>query len=141
VFVKDRNDARRYFLEVWQKFNNKQALEPLEKLILDVILAHPEYHGVLEKGLKSLELEYFPEAGSVNPFLHMSMHIAIKEQVDTDRPAGIRELCINLLEKTADQHETEHRIMDCLAESLWLAQRNKSMPDELAYLESVRKLK
>lgn len=140
MFVKSRNEARRYFLQVWQKFNNQNGLEPLEKMILDVILAHPEYHGVLEKGLGSLELEYFPEAGSVNPFLHMSMHIAIKEQIDTDRPAGIRELCRNLIKKTADQHEMEHKIMDCLAESLWLAQTNNTMPDEHAYLESVRSL-
>jgi hypothetical protein len=140
MFVQDRNDARSYFLKVWEKFNNNQVLEALEQLILDVILAHPEYHGLLEKNGKSLELDFSPEAGGINPFLHMSMHIAIKEQIQTDRPVGIRELCLKLLDKTGEQHEMEHKIMDCLGESLWLAQRNNCMPDELAYLETVRSL-
>ena len=140
MFVKDRKDARSYFLTVWEKFNNKQPLEALEQVILDVILAHPEYHELLKQGDGSLELDYSPDAGGINPFLHMSMHIAIKEQIDTDRPAGIRELCRNLLNKMGDQHEMEHKIMDCLGESLWLAQRNNCMPDELAYMESVRAL-
>ena len=140
MFVKDRKDARSYFLTVWEKFNNKQPLEALEQLILDVILAHPEYHELLKQGDGSLELDYSPDAGGINPFLHMSMHIAIKEQIDTDRPAGIRELCRNLLNKMGDQHEMEHKIMDCLGKSLWLAQRNNCMPDELAYMESVRAL-
>ena len=140
MFVKDRKDARSYFLTVWEKFNNKQPLGALEQLILDVILAHPEYHELLKQGDGSLEFDYSPDAGGINPFLHMSMHIAIKEQIDTDRPAGIRELCRNLLNKMGDQHEMEHKIMDCLGESLWLAQRNNCMPDELAYMESVRAL-
>jgi hypothetical protein len=140
MFVKDRKDARSYFLTVWEKFNNKQPLEALEQLILDVILAHPEYHELLKQGDGSLELDYSPDAGGINPFLHMSMHIAIKEQIDTDRPAGIRDLCRNLLNKMGEQHEMEHKIMDCLGESLWLAQRNNCMPDELAYMESVRAL-
>jgi len=140
MFVKDRKDARTYFLTVWEKFNNKQPLEALEQLILDVILAHPEYHELLKQGKGSLEFDYSPDAGGINPFLHMSMHIAIKEQIDTDRPVGIRDLCRNLFNKTGDQHEMEHKIMDCLGESLWLAQRNNCMPDELAYMESVRAL-
>jgi hypothetical protein len=141
MYVKDRNDARAYFIEVWQKYRHKQPLEALEQLILDVILAHPEYHDVLEKGNESLELDFSPEAGGINPFLHMSMHIAIKEQVETDRPAGIHDLCQVLLNKINDQHEMEHKIMDCLGESLWSAQRNNCLPDELAYMESVRALK
>jgi Domain of unknown function (DUF1841) len=141
MFVKDRDDARRYFIKVWRKYNNKQPLEALEQLILDVILAHPEYHGLLDQGEKSLRKDYSPEVGGINPFLHMSMHIAIKEQIETDRPAGIRALCEALLDKGSDLHKMEHKIMECLGESLWLAQRNNSMPNELAYLESVRALK
>ena len=141
MFVKDRDDARRYFIKVRQKYNNKQPLEALEKLILDVILAHPEYHRLLDQGEQSLKKDYSPAAGDINPFLHMSMHIAIKEQIETDRPAGIRALCEALLDKVSDPHEMEHRIMECLGESLWLAQRNNSMSDDRLYLESVRALK
>ena len=141
MFVKDRNDVRSYFVKVRQKYYDKQVLEPLEKLILDVILAHPEYHAVLNQEGESLRDDYSPEAGNTNPFLHMSMHVAIKEQIDSDRPAGIRALCEILLDKFNDQHEVEHKVMECLGESLWIAQRNNSMPDEAAYMESIRALR
>ncbi len=141
MFVQNRDDARAYFVQVWQKYKDKRSLEALEQLILDVILAHPEYHAVLDRGKNSFKLDYSPEAGGVNPFLHMSMHIAVKEQIGTDRPAGIRDLYEGLLQKYGDQHALEHKIMDCLGESLWLAQRNNSMPDERAYMENIRALK
>ncbi len=141
MFIKNRDDARRYFIEVRQKYNNNQALEPLEQLILDVILTHPEYHDMLERKEDVLKEDYLPEQGNMNPFLHMSMHIAIKEQIQTDRPAGISALCESLLKKYGDQHEMEHQVMECLGESLWLAQRNNCMPDERAYLAYVKALK
>ena len=77
----------------------------------------------------------------MNPFLHMSMHIAIKEQIQTDRPSGIRSVCEALSKKYGDLHKMEHEVMTCLGESLWLAQSNNCMPDEKAYLESIRALK
>lgn len=141
MLIKTRDDARRYFIEVRQKYNNNQALEPLEQLILDVILTHPEYHDMLEREEDVLKEDYLPEQGNMNPFLHMSMHIAIKEQIQTDRPAGISTLCESLLEKYGDQHDMEHHVMECLGESLWLAQRNNCMPDERAYLADVKALK
>lgn len=141
MLIKNRDDARRYFIEVRRKYSNNQALEPMEQLILDVILTHPEYHDVLERKEDVLKEDYLPEQGNMNPFLHMSMHIAIKEQIQTDRPAGISALCESLLKKYGDQHEMEHQVMECLGESLWLAQRNNCMPDERAYLENVKALK
>ncbi len=141
MLIKNRDDARRYFIEVRRKYSNNQALEPLEQLILDVILTHPEYHDMLERKEDVLKEDYLPEQGNMNPFLHMSMHIAIKEQIQTDRPAGISALCESLLGKYGDPHEMEHQVMECLGESLWLAQRNNCMPDERAYLAYVKALK
>ncbi len=141
MLVENREQARRYFIRVRQKYNENQALEPLEQLILDVILSHPEYHAMLDRGDEALEQNYTPEQGDMNPFLHMSMHVAIKEQIQSDRPAGIRAQCGILREKCGDPHEMEHMVMGCLGESLWLAQRNHCMPDEQAYLEHVKALK
>ncbi|NKB38290.1 MAG: DUF1841 family protein [Gammaproteobacteria bacterium] len=141
MLVENREEARRFFVQVRQKFQNNQVLEPLEQLILDVILAHPEYDYILEKGETMLDQEFSPDQGEMNPFLHMSMHIAIKEQIQSDRPAGIRRVCEEILAKTGDTHEMEHSVMECLGESLWLAQRNNCLPDESAYLENLRALK
>ena len=141
MFVDNRSDARRFFLNVWDKYGKKQPLEPIEGIILEVILAHPEYHALLQQGEDTLDKDYTPEQGETNPFLHMGMHIAIKEQIQADRPAGIRKLCEVLLQKKGDQHEMEHSVMECLGESLWQAQINNGMPDEKAYLESIKALR
>ncbi len=141
MIIQDRDAGRRFFYEVWRKYNAKDRLEPLEELVLGVILEHPEYHEYLENEEDALALEFTPDAGATNPFLHMGMHIAIKEQVQTDRPAGIGDLYQLLLDKRfSDTHALEHRMMECLGETLWRAQRDQTLPDEQAYLECVRKI-
>lgn len=141
MMIQDRDAGRRFFVEVWQKYHAAEQLQALEALVLGIILQHPEYHDMLGRENESLESEFTAEMGVTNPFLHMGMHIALKEQVDTDRPAGIKAVYQSLLKKSHNAHELEHRIMECLGESLWLAQKNNIMPDENAYMESVRKLR
>jgi hypothetical protein len=140
--IQDRDSGRTFFLEVWGKHKNKLPLEALEQMVLDVILQHPEYHEILEKDEKEISaMEFTPEMGMTNPFLHMGMHIAILEQIGANRPSGITALYRQLLPKYPSAHDLEHRIMECLGESLWLAQRNNTLPDEAQYLEQVKRLK
>lgn len=128
------------FLKTWLKHQRGEPLEPLEKQIADVITEHPEYHGLLKDDTDSLELDFTPESGQLNPFLHMGMHLALREQVGTNRPAGIAMITRSLLLKHGDGHKVEHLMMDCLGEMLWSAQVNNSMPDEAAYLEALKML-
>jgi len=139
MVMQDRDASRRVFLDVWRKYNGKQTLEPMEEIILSIILVHPEYYEILEDEDKALGLEYTPEMGMTNPFLHMGMHITIKEQIQTDRPMGIRDVYQTLLNKN-EPHDLEHQMMECLGETLWSAQRNNTLPDETAYMNGVRKL-
>lgn len=142
MFIQDRNSARRFFIDIWNKYLQKRSLEPLEQRVLAVILEHSEYHEILSDPQSALAEEYSPEEGRSNPFLHMGMHIAIKEQVSSDRPSGISGLYRTLLENHAgDQHCVEHLMLECLGESLWTAQRNSLPPDEQAYLDCLRKLR
>lgn len=134
MFTQDRDAMRRYFLEAWRKAREGMPLEPLEAQIAAIVRAHPEYHALLDDADAALTRDFVPEGGQVNPFLHLSLHLAILEQVATDRPAGIRASYQRLAADTGNPHEAEHRIMDCLAESLWEAQRSGSEPDERAYL-------
>lgn len=138
--IQDRDSARQFFLDVWAKYKNKQRLEPLEELVLATVLEHPEYHALLDRGQESVRLDFSPEEGRINPFLHMGMHITIKEQVQADRPAGVASQYQILLEKSDDEHELQHRMMECLGEVLWNAQRNNTMPDEVAYLQALKRL-
>ncbi len=139
MIVQDRETSRRVFVQAWAKSRTGEILTALEKLVLAVILEHPEYHVWLDN--KSvLQQEFSPDAGVDNPFLHMGMHIAVREQISTDRPPGTRSCYQILLGKYQDEHKLQHTMMECLGQCLWQAQTNRTLPDEMAYLESLRKL-
>jgi hypothetical protein len=134
---KNRDEFRALFVEAWRKHRANLPLEPIERVISGVVARHPEYHARLEAG--AVERDYLPEAGETNPFLHMAMHIAIEEQVTTDRPAGIITIFQTLAAKSGP-HDAEHLMMECLGRALWEAQRSGALPDESAYLECLRSL-
>ena len=135
-----RDALRHVYVEAWRKRLEGAVMEPLEAQVADVIDLHPEYHAGLEQADQSLDRDYSPEGGQSNPFLHMGLHLAVRDQIATDRPAGIREIFAALERRLGSAHETEHRLIERLAEALWNAQRSGTPPDEQAYLESLRRL-
>ena len=139
MFGQNRQQLRQYYHDVWQKAQQKQPLSALESGIAQVIEQHPEYHGMF-KNDSSLEQEYFVEDGQTNPYLHMGLHISLHEQISTNRPAGIQDLYRQLQIKFGNAHDTEHQMMECLTESLWLAQRNNQPPSEQDYLAALKVL-
>lgn len=137
IFGQDRNELRRMYADAWRKHSENLPLSPLESQIATVIVDHPEYQGAVTG---DLEKEFTVEGEQTNPFLHMGLHLGIREQVATNRPAGIKAVFEQLAAKIGDAHSAEHQMIDCLAETLWEAQRSQRPPDELQYLESLRKL-
>lgn len=133
-------DTRQLFFSSWQKYKQKVPLQPLEQQLVAVIIDHPEYQALLENPSKQLDQAYFPELGQTNPFLHMGLHLAIRDQISTDRPEGITQVYNNLLQKYYDTLVVEHLMMDSLAECLWKAQRDRSPPDEKQYLATLNQL-
>ena len=133
-----RDQLREMYRSAWRKFKAEQALSPLEKQIVAVISEHPEYRAIIESAASDLA-NYSPRSGQLNPWLHMGLHLAIREQVSTNRPAGIAAVHAQLAAKVG-AHEAEHRILDVLAEQLWEAQRGGKLPDENVYLERLRAL-
>ena len=140
LFGNDRHQIRRFFFEVWRKQQLREPLEPLQRLIADVIALHPEYHSLLADPDKAMDKEFPVEEGATNPFLHMGMHIALQEQLLNDRPEGILSVYQTLCRRLGDSHAVEHRMMECLGEMLWEAQRAGSAPDEQVYLQKLRRL-
>jgi hypothetical protein len=134
-YNQDPQAMRQVFFDAWEKYLHQRPLSDLEKEIAMVIAAHPEYHHLLQD--KTHAQTQFAEN---NPFLHMGLHLAIREQIATDRPTGIHAIAQQLLQKYQDPTQVEHRMMDCLADSLWLAQKNKQMPDEHSYLQTLASL-
>ncbi len=136
MFGNDRQQLRQMYLDAWHKFQQQLPLTPLEAQIADVVKEHPEYHNMLN----SIEQDFLPETGQTNPFLHMGMHLGLREQLSTNRPNGIISIYQSLLKTTRNSHETEHKMMDCLGEAIWTAQRNNSAPDDQSYLKCLKSL-
>lgn len=140
IFANEGRDAlRRRYAEAWRRRNEGLPLEPLDVQIADVIAQHPEYHAAVEDP-DAAAAEYGVEAGRSNPWLHMGLHLAIREQVGTRRPAGIEVEHARLSRQLGSVLDAEHRMIEVLAETLWEAQRAATAPDERRYLERLRRL-
>lgn len=141
MFNPSRDQVRQFFFDTWAKYHAGQPLAGAEVPALDAILAHPEYHPVLDDPERYRERDYPPELGETNPFMHLSMHLAIAEQVSIDQPAGVRERYRKLAAHCGDAMAAQHHLIDCLAEMVWQAQRSGTAYDGAAYLACIdRKL-
>ena len=138
IFGQNRQELRRIYAEAWRKSVDGAPLSPLEAQIAAVVEQHPEYQAALKR--EDLDKDYAPEGGQTNPFLHMGLHLGIREQVATNRPSGISEVYSKLVASHGDQHAAEHEMIECLAETLWEAQSQNQAPDEEQYLERLRRL-
>ena len=139
MFNPSRDQAREFFFETWRKYRAHEPLAGLEAVVLQVILAHPEYHSALQDPDHFRDRDYSPESGQANPFLHMSMHLAIEEQLSIDQPGGIANSFAALAAKHDDRHEAMHDAMECLGEMVWRSQRDRAPPDAAAYLECLKR--
>ncbi len=133
-----RVDLRRVWLLAWQKARERLPMTPLEAMLADVLRLHPEYSSLLEDP-DALARDWTPEGGQANPFLHMGLHVALREGVAADRPAGLREL-YDRLRRSQDLHTADHLLMECLAETLWEAERASLPPDESAFLARAQRV-
>ncbi len=139
MFGNNRNEMRQMFYSAWENFNNKASLQPLEQMIVGVIQQHPEYHALLADN-NTIDRDFTPEMGQTNPFLHMSMHIALQEQLSTNRPACIQQVHQSLAAKLGNPHEAEHQLMECLGQMIWQAQREQTAPNEQHYIDCIQQL-
>ena len=138
IFGQDRGELRRMYADAWQKRCEGLPMSALETQIADVIEMHPEYHDDVTRD--DLDQDYTPDGGRTNPFLHMGLHLGIREQVSTNRPAGIARVHRTVVARHGEVHAAEHEMIECLAETLWEAQASNQPPDESRYLERLRRL-
>lgn len=138
MFNPSREQVRRFFCESWRKHRARLLLDGAEATAADLIAQHPEYHALLENPDAAVEQEFTPENGQMNPFLHLSLHLAIADQISIDQPAGIR-AAYHRLRARLDVHEAEHAILECLGETLWRAQREGGAMDGEKYMDCIRR--
>jgi hypothetical protein len=139
MFAPSQNDVRRFFCDACRKQREGQPLTPLESLAADWISQHPEYEEDLADVDAALAAVYDVESGRTNPFLHLSMHLSITEQVGIDQPRGIRQAVDLLAAGRGSLHAAQHEVMECLGEMIWASQRSGLPPDGVAYIEAVRR--
>jgi len=137
MFDPSRADVRRFFCETWRKHGERLPLTGLEAMALDWVLEHPEYHATLAAPDEALAADYTVESGRANPFLHLSLHLAVAEQLQIDQPPGIRAAHERLLRRSGSAHEAAHALIECLAEVVWRSQRDGAPPDADAYLDCI----
>ena len=138
IFGQDRNELRKMYADAWQKHVDRKPLTPLEAQIATVVELHPEYHEAVSSD--DLDKDFLPGDGQTNPFLHMGLHLGIREQIATDRPTGIKAVFDTVAVHSGDAHDAEHQMIECLAETLWEAQSQNTAPEEQKYLQRLHAL-
>jgi hypothetical protein len=139
MFTPSRDEARRFLVDAWAKYRAGAPLSGLEQKAAALIAMHPEYHRVLEDPERHVAQDYGPEGGEINPFLHLSLHLAVDEQIGIDQPPGLRAEYERLRAARGDEHAALHDVLECLGETLWQAQRSGSAPDAVVYLDCLRR--
>ena len=136
MFSQDRKKQREFLSKSWQKYISNKPLEPLEKQLVSIIEIHPEYHDLIG----NIESEYFPEHGEVNPFLHINLHLALRDQLSLNQHKGVKEVHQKLLNHYKDSHKVEHLMMDCIAEMIYTSQKHNTTIDQESYLNRITSL-
>lgn len=139
MFAPSQHDVRQFFCETYRKHRANQILTPMEAIARDCIVQHPEYADALADRDRALGTDYSVEQGQSNPFLHLSMHLSIVEQISINQPPGIRPAFMALTQRLGSEHDAHHQIMECLGEMIWTSQRSGLPPDGDAYIECVKR--
>ena len=139
MFTPSRNEARRFIVDAWSKFRAGAPLSDLERTVASLVAMHPEYHALVADGERHLDRDWIPDGGAVNPFLHLSLHLAVAEQLAIDQPPGLRAEFERLKRSRGDEHDALHAVLECLGETMWQAQRLGTGPDANVYLACLRK--
>jgi hypothetical protein len=138
MFQPSQHDVRRFFCEAASRQREGLPLDPMQAQAATWIVEHPVYAQELADLDAALAAVYDVEEGRTNPFLHLSMHLSIGEQVAIDQPTGIRQAVQLLAAQRGSLHAAHHEVMECLGRMIWESQRSGRPPDGAAYLEAVR---
>jgi hypothetical protein len=139
MFTPSRDEARRFIVGAWRKLRAGEPMSDLERTVASIVAMHPEYHATIDEGEGHLERDYTPDGGAVNPFLHLSLHLAVAEQLAIDQPPGLRAQFERLRRSRGDEHAALHAVLECLGETMWQAQRLGTGPDATVYLDCLRR--
>ena len=140
MFGQNREQMRAVFIEAWHQHCAGLPMQQLQLAVAAVITEHPEYHALMGNEEKALSQDFSPDGGSSNPFLHMAMHLSLREQIGTNRPPGIATVYQQLCGQAATGHDAEHLMLDVLGQHLWQSSRSGLPPDDASYIRDLKNL-
>jgi len=140
MFNPTKDQVREFFCQAWRKYQDAGVLTPLESIAARWMVEHPEYHALLNEPEEAKSQDFSVENGQTNPFLHLSMHMSLSEQIQIDQPKGIRKIHQQLITRFDDEHTAHHQMMECLGKVLWESSRSGEEPNMLTYLEELNQL-
>jgi hypothetical protein len=140
IFGNNTQDTRAVFYSSWEKYQQTLPLTSLEQQIVQVMLDHPAYQSLFAQPANGDLTAVVEQGAAENPFLHMGLHLAIRDQIALNRPEGIAGIAAALHLQYTNMHEVEHLLMEQLAQCLWAATRQQRLPNERSYLKACQEL-
>ena len=138
MFSTDQTQLRSFYKNSWDKFKNKEPLSDLEKQVASIILEHPEYHHFFDN--LDIRSDINTNKNPNSPFLHLGLHLGIRDQIAINTPAGISDIYKNLYNQYKDPHICEHKMLEILAEELWESQQNQTEFNTQNYINKLLNL-
>ena len=135
MFAPSRDEARRFLIDAWAKYRAGQPLSAAGSARRRIDRAASRISSRSSRIPSTTPIATgSPKGGETNPFLHLSLHLAVAEQLAIDQPPGIRAQFERLRAARGDEHAALHAMLECLGEVIWSAQRQRAPPDAALYL-------
>jgi len=103
-------------------------MDESESGIAKILLDHPEYEEIFED-TEILDGREFDAGTSGNPFLHISFHKMVDDQLASGRPEEVRFFLESMEDKGYDRHEIVHALMKILVCLISDAMKNQKSLD------------
>jgi hypothetical protein len=127
---------RRKIQEVWQKAKEEEELSREEDRLAKILLEHREYQEIWEK----IPLNPERETGGVNPYLHVSLHLAIENQIVEENPRQVNRYLSKKLAQGIDRHKIIHEIAAIFCESLFDTLKYQKPFDRIRYIQRLEEM-
>jgi hypothetical protein len=125
---------------IWEASNQGIPLHDEEhQRLAEVLQQHPQYHNAWEFADQIEDVEYVIDG--VNPFLHVTFHSIIENQLATGDPPEVRAALQRLLRKRLSRHDAIHRLAQVFTEELFPVLKQDRPFNQERYVRKLRKLR
>jgi hypothetical protein len=133
-----RESNRQRLHEVWVAAKAGRPLAGEEAAYAKAMLDHPEYHNAWEFADQVGAAEYVVDGA--NPFLHITVHVIIENQLAQGDPPEVAKTLERLLGQGMGRHGAIHAIAAAFMEVAFPAFQGREPFNTKRYIKKVRRL-